>query len=370
MTTPPELSIPHTQTSTTTPPYTIYNISIRLPLRSYILQKRYSDFLALHKLLTTQSTNNTSPPFPLPSKSWFSRTISNPTLTEARRKGLETYLRKVNEARDQRWRNTDAWRRFLNLPIAATTTTGGMGEGTTAALQARLVADATATLSDPTVWLDTHRELKGMLRDARAWLTRRDQATTALEQRDAAAQAKRFLVKASTAIAKLDKGLKGGAGDEDWGTERLGEGEKLRRKDLVASARVERDGLEALLVAVAAKSNGAENGAAMATKQDKAVLIGNGSARSGRVLGAPAKETERTRERDNEGVLQLQKQMMEEQDLDVDALRKIVARQKELGIAINEEINEQNALLKMTDEDVDRLEGKIGVAKKRIGKIS
>ncbi len=209
-----------------------------------------------------------------------------------------------------------------------------------------------------------------MLRDARAWLTRRDQATTALEQRDAAAQAKRYLVKASTAIAKLDKGLKA-AKDEGWGAERLGEGEKLRRKDLVASARIERDGLEALLTAVAAKSNSTENGAAMATKQDKATLIGNGSARGGgRVLGAPAKETERTRERDNEGVLQLQKQMMEEQDLDVEALRKIVARQKELGIAINEEINEQNALLKMTDEDVDRLESKIGVAKKRIGKIS
>ncbi|KAI9695522.1 MAG: hypothetical protein M1836_006439 [Candelina mexicana] len=357
----PELSIPNTQTSTTPKPYTIYNISVRLPLRSFTIHKRYSDFLALHTSLTNQA-NNTPPPAVLPSKSWFSRTISNPALTEARRKGLEAYIRRINEAQDPRWRETSAWTTFFNLPTPTSSTS-------TINLQSKLIADATSTISDPTIWLDTHRELKSMLRDARAWLTRRDQATTALEQRDAAAQAKRYLVKASTTIAKLDKGLKA-AGDGDWGSERLGEGEKLRRKDLVASARVEREGLEALLTAVATKSTTTENGAAVATKQDKATLMGNGSARSGRVLGAPAKETERTRERDNEGVLQLQKQMMEEQDLDVEALRKIVARQKELGIAINEEINEQNALLKMTDEDVDRLESKIGVAKKRVGKIS
>ena len=71
-----------------------------------------------------------------------------------------------------------------------------------------------------------------------------------------------------------------------------------------------------------------------------------------------------------EGVLQLQKQRMEEQDLDVEELRKIVARQKELGVQINEELEIQNEMLKMVDEDVDRVQGKITIAKKRIGKIS
>ncbi|KAK5243066.1 hypothetical protein LTR40_012589, partial [Exophiala xenobiotica] len=81
-------------------------------------------------------------------------------------------------------------------------------------------------------------------------------------------------------------------------------------------------------------------------------------------------ETAETRELDNQGVLQLQKQKMADQDLDVDELRKIVQRQKELGIAINQELEVQNEMLRMVDEDVDRVQGKINIAKRRIGKIS
>ncbi|KAF4177788.1 hypothetical protein CNMCM8060_005306 [Aspergillus lentulus] len=109
---------------------------------------------------------------------------------------------------------------------------------------------------------------------------------------------------------------------------------------------------------------------AVASIQDKEALVGSASrklARSGRVLG---KETERTRELDNQGVLQLQKQTMEDQDMSIEELRKIVQRQKELGIAINAELEIQNELLKLTDEDTDRLEKKIEIGKKRVGKIS
>lgn len=74
----------------------------------------------------------------------------------------------------------------------------------------------------------------------------------------------------------------------------------------------------------------------------------------GRVLGAPVPETDRTRELDNEGVLQLQKQMMNEQDQDVEQLSKGVARLKELGWAINGELEVQNSMLKLVDEDTDR----------------
>jgi len=100
--------------------------------------------------------------------------------------------------------------------------------------------------------------------------------------------------------------------------------------------------------------------------QHKQALLGT-QPKQGRVLG---KETTRTRELDNQGVLQLQKQMMEDQDMDVEGLRKIVARQKELGIAINNELEVQNEMLKMVDDDVTRVQGKIEIAKKRIGKIS
>lgn len=81
----------------------------------------------------------------------------------------------------------------------------------------------------------------------------------------------------------------------------------------------------------------------------------NISASSGRrVLGGPAKETERTRELDNQGVLQLQKQIMQEQDEDAQDLALVVRRMREMGVAINQEIVEQNVMLGLLDEDVDR----------------
>src|SRR5271156_5259365 len=109
-----EISIPSTSVASSPKSYTIYNISLRLPLRSFTVQKRYSDFITLHESLTDQV--GPPPPADLPSKSWFSRTVSNPELTEERRKGLELYLQTINTTDDARWRMTSVWRAFLNLP--------------------------------------------------------------------------------------------------------------------------------------------------------------------------------------------------------------------------------------------------------------
>ena len=184
-------------------------------------------------------------------------------------------------------------------------------------------------------------------------------------------------------IGALEQGLK--RQQDEWGSEKLGEGEVRRRKDLISSAKKEREGLEGLLNAMAAKSR------VDATVQDKQALLessgtglANGGApnnhnhnhnqsnnsrrrQGGRVLG---KETTQTRELDNQGVLQLQKQLMHEQDEDVLVLAKAVRRQRELGVAINEELEVQKVMLEMMDEDVTRVAGKIDVARKRVGKIS
>lgn len=153
-------------------------------------------------------------------------------------------------------------------------------------------------------------------------------------------------------LGALEEGLKNLHNRSGWASgSRLGDGELRRRKDLLASARKEKDGLENLLNAMATKSR---LDSAVATIQDKQSLIGSGPSgktKPGRVLG---KETDQTRELDNQGVLQLQKQIMQDQDLNVDELRKIVARQKELGTAINEELQVQNEMLNLVDEDAER----------------
>lgn len=190
-------------------------------------------------------------------------------------------------------------------------------------------------------------------------------------------------------ITALDRGLKALAAADDGhnhqhqqprrSSERLGEGELRRRRDLMANARKEKDALEALANASAGRAgessmSGPSNGSLVATAQQKTALFGTGGdARHGgsqhghgqgqgqgqgrgrRVLGgAPAPETEQTRELDNRGVVQLLKQQMEEQDQSVEDLTKVVMRLKELGIAFNDELELQNAMLKIVNEDVTR----------------
>jgi regulator of vacuolar morphogenesis len=207
------------------------------------------------------------------------------------------------------------------------------------------------------------------------FLGRRDAATTAQGQYEAGANAKRCLVKAAGLIGNLEEGLKILSEGEKRGEGgRVGAGELRRRRDLLGSAKVEREGLEKLAVNLAVKNQnvkGEGNGGAAATAQDKNALFGPGVSRpSGRVLGAPVPETDKTRELDNEGVVQLQKQMMQDQDLDVEELGKIVRRQREMGLVIHGELELQNEMLKRVDEDVDRVGRKIDIAKKRVNKIS
>ncbi|KAJ5693089.1 hypothetical protein N7462_002512 [Penicillium macrosclerotiorum] len=374
-----EIAIPSASISHSSPPHTIYHITLRLPLRSFTVSKRYSDFVAFHRELLSQT--DTQPPVSLPSKSWFSNTVSNERFREERRLGLEEYLQAINEAPDGRWRTSPAWRAFLNLPTAAAISTSNGSLTTSARLHAAITDPGSATnapITDPTLWLDYYRDMKAHLHDVRLQLSRRDQETTPQKQHESSAQAKSSLVRATSMITALEEGLKnlGNQGrSHETSIPSLGDGELRRRKDLLINARKEKDGLEDLLHAMAAKSR---LDYAVASIQDKEALMKTGDggatsngrrtpARSGRVLG---KETERTRELDNEGVLQLQRQTMQDQDASVEELMKIIIRQRELGTQIHEELEVQNELLKLADEDTDRLKAKLDIGKKRVGKIS
>lgn len=375
----PALQITIPSASTQTPkdgkPYTQYKISLQLPLRRHEIGKRYNDFLALHEALVSETGKQ--PPTPLPGKSWLRRTVNNESLTEERRQGLEKYLKSIIEVDDPRWRSSSAWRSFLNLPGGTTTNTPSAN--------GRPGSSHSGAITDPNQWLDVHRDLKTQLQTARSQLKQRESATTAQAQHSLSAEAKASLVRAATAISQLEAGLKAitsaSKGDDGgWGgAKKLGDGELRRRRDLIGAAKKEVEGLEAVLKSMAtqtAKSSStsstlASGGAAATSQQKEELWKGTSAAKpSGRVLGGPTKETERTRELDNAGVLQLQQQIMQEQDEDVLTLGKSVARMKEMGILINEELELQNEMLGVIEQDVDRVQGKIDVGRRRIKKIS
>lgn len=375
-----QISIPTTSVATPSngKPYTSYDITLHLPLRKQEIKKRYTDFVKLHQDLTSQSGQ--PPPIPLPPKKWLWRTVNNDSLTEERRAALETYVKAIIEADDGRWRSTAAWRAFLNLPSGASTlnANGSLSSSSPAGRSSASVG----ALTDPNDWLDVQRDLKAQLQAARQLLKQREAASTAAQQHALSADAKASLVRAASMVQQLDGGLRaiGDAGKGDaagWGgSKKLGDGEIRRRKDVVVAAKKEVEGLEGVLRSMAASRTGgsapSSGAAAAATAGDKEALWKGTSAAKpgGRVLGGPLKETERTRELDNSGVLQLQRQVMQEQDEDVMLLGKTVAKLKDMGIMINEELAIQNDMLGLVEQDVDRVQGKIDVGRRRIGKIS
>ncbi|KAL7792486.1 v-SNARE protein [Trichoderma ceciliae] len=359
---PPEIAIPSTSISDegSSKSYTLYNISLRLPLRSFIVQKRYAEFDALHSALVEQV--GAPPPHPLPGKHWLRSTINSPELTRERQLGLEKYLRVIAESPDRRWRDTSAWRTFLNLPSSSTSNSTVSAAG--------MVGTASG-VADPGAWLDVHREVKQCLHEARQSLSRRDGAADSgnfTAAAEAAAAAKRVLVKASGLVNSLSDGLR-----RMQESGRLGEGEIRRRRDLVSAAKMERDGLDKLASSMPGSSAATSRGGmgqVQASSSNRANLLGGHKpAPTGRVLGAPLPETDRTRELDNQGVLLLQKQEMQSQDQAIDQLAVIIRRQKEMGIQISEEVERQTELLDSLDEDVDRVEGKVRVANRRLKKM-
>ena len=386
---PLKISIPttHTDTPEHGKPFTEYEIRISHPFsRTATLRKRYSDFATLDSSLRSQV--GAAPPAPLPPKSWLGgalgslgigSTLGSPEQIERRREGLEAYLQSIETSEDGRWRVSKVYKDFLQLSDTSSTKTASYPGS-------QFGKDRVRDSSD---WLEKHGDVKRQLQDARLWLTKREQANAATAQHEAGSKAKSSLVRAGTLLSALEEGLNrlSGKGDwnasneGDWGGEKLGEGEVRRRRDMIGTLKKEKDSLESVLNAISLKSANAGSGiatqSAAVTSQQKEGLFStsnskpsasSGSGRGGRVLGA-AKETERTRELDNEGVLQLQKQIISEQDEDLVDLTQVVRRMKEMGVQINEEIVEQNAMLGLLDEDVERVDGKIKIAKQRIGKI-
>lgn len=365
---PLKITIPSTHTGFDAPPdgkpFTEYEIRVAhpFPRTTTTIRKRYSDFDALDSALRSQV--GASPPVSLPPKSWlggslgklgFGNTAGSPELISKRQEGLEKYLVAIENSEDGRWRVSKAYRDFLEL--------GDRDDKKESFPGSQFGKDRVRDSSD---WLDKHSEVKRNLQDARLWLTKREQATAATAQHEAGANAKKGLVRAGTVISALAEGLErlSGKGSDEWGMEKLGDGEIRRRRDLIGTARKEKEGLEGVLNTMAVKAAVSGSGSstpstssAAVTNEQKAGLFKGASMAptSGRrVLGAPAKETERTRELDNEGVLQLQKQIMREQDEDVIDLTKVVRRMREMGIQINDELEVQKEMLRILDEDVER----------------
>ena len=97
-------------------------------------------------------------------------------------------------------------------------------------------------------------------------------------------------------------------------------------------------------------------------------LLPSPSPRSSRKFGL-GQETDVTRALDDQGLLSLQKSTLGQQEEMINSLSSVVSRQKEIGLAINQELTAQNRLLEDVDEGMERIGTNMGSANKRLSRI-
>lgn len=146
------ISIPRSERRTLPTSHIVYAIVVRLPVRTWTVYRRYSEFVELHQALSGAAGGSASsaPPAPLPPKESIKRTWRGVTaslglggsgnssssssssvdsgstpsssstaedpLLQERRLGLERYLRAIVTSPEPRWREAESFRDFIELP--------------------------------------------------------------------------------------------------------------------------------------------------------------------------------------------------------------------------------------------------------------
>jgi len=355
-------------------PHVVFRIDVQAHVRSWQMWRRYSEFVDLHTELT--KSVGAPPPCSLPPKHALAmlRSPKNEVLLEERRAGLETYLRAIVSTKDSRWLDTFAFRDFLGVPVGKQATTAGASGSGSNDGDGGAGAGASGQFTSST-WLDEHMDLQARLRDIRADVNRRDAFSDRGDVGNAHAtnvQAKKKLAGLLTRVGAL------GAGLDALALRGMSEGELQRRTDMVARLQDDCEKLAQMLTVARHTSRGLGSPAERnpPAGSDRAALLGGGtpavsSKPISRVFGVPQqpKETGETRPLDDHGLLQLQQVKMEQQDTQVAQLATILQRQKQLGVAINNELVHHNELLDGLSDDMDKVGGKLAAAKKQLNRL-
>ncbi|KAI0242006.1 hypothetical protein L0F63_003817 [Massospora cicadina] len=305
------------------------------------------DFEKLHRELSTLGGKPTPPPVALPPKaSWFSCvSYSDEIFVEGRQLALEAYLRSIITCADVRWISSDAFIRFLEVPAAR----GKLGD------EDEIIS------SDG--WLQELQSSQSFVREVRASLIQRENAFQTGNLNHAhhlTAQARKQTIALESRLTRLERALK-----KLSEASCLTPGEALRRHDLLAQVFHG----QSLLTKLVNKSLPSDAGD---TRQhaDRAELFATQKPQSRRVFGKTPAETAETRPLDNEGLLQLQKSRLEEQDQFLSQFSSVLARQHQIGTHIGQELETHNQLLKELETSVIATDINIKTTSHNVRKIT
>ena len=335
-------------------PHIVYRVEVQTSVRSWQIWRRYSEFVDLHNELI--KTTGSTPPMQLPPKHIFTLHKNDEKILQERRTGLEAYLRALVSSKEGQWRETRAFNEFLGVPTGRNANT-------------KLAEGSQFTLSS---WLDEHSELQSLVRDIRADVNKRNSLA---DMGDVTASHSSNVHAKKKLVALLDRVGLLAAGLEALGTQGMAQGELQRRTDMVARLQDDCEKLGKMVIASrqARRAQTLPHQRDSAPQEDRNALLStsprNDSRPARRVFGAPPQETDTTRPLDDHGLLQLQKDQMVQQDEQLTQLTTILRRQKDLGLAISQEIDEQNELLDSLTRDVDVIGGKLTSAQKTMRRL-
>ncbi|KAG5419677.1 hypothetical protein I9W82_001557 [Candida metapsilosis] len=274
---------------------TYYQIDIKLPLRSYSIKKRYSDFEQLvDSLCHDLGINHKDFPYTLPGKriNWLNKY----NVIEERKTALAEFLNGM--INDRSLQNEREFISFLQLP------------------KNFKFQDRPQVNNEN--WHELYRRVKSDLFD----LSKRGLNVIKLKE-----QIRKTIQPSITDLITS-------SATED-------KAESQRRRDMISQ---------------------------LQSKIDEMLMPQQQSTFS-RVLGGETKETEDTLPLNNQELLQHQVQIHQSQDQELEELRKIIARQRQIGETISTEVEEQNAILDKFNEEVEQTTDKIKQARRRTRKI-
>ncbi|KAJ2551541.1 hypothetical protein EV175_003651 [Coemansia sp. RSA 1933] len=342
---------------------------------------------------------------------------------EERRRALERYIQDMIMSEDARWRTSKTLQTFLAPSSRGARFLAGKNSGLPSGMQ-RPESESGSINSEagwttPASWLNDQRDAEQLIRDVRQSIVRRENALA----RNEVSVSHQSLVQAKSQLADLGRALKLLEQGLEATKPSLTSGELLRRQDILMQRNEERANLSRIVLGSGHVSSNSDrtsllNGATLGSSRNNNTRVigraGNGTAgsasgstyslpgttaplhsqgvaqqqnlrsnstseltgprqapRSRRIFGNtnPPQETTETRGLDNQGLLQMQTRRMDEQDQAATQLSDLLRRQREMGMAIGNELDLQNQLLGELDQDMDRTNSKLGSARRQINKL-
>lgn len=333
------ISIPTTSTLSNGVQY--YHISLKLPLRNITVIRRYSEFITLVEDLSKDLGINTKQfPYKLPPKSQFWKLKTE--LIELRRNALCEFLNCV--VTDRELQNHPIVHQFLQIPGQFKFPPRLFANEETSYDESHL--EIIDTDIDKFSWLDYLRRY----RDYFSKLSSLISSYSITQKADLRSRMNSFLLPNIDRLANCLEKLKN--------EKQISLKEYETRKSSVDS--LKSDFLVLLNHRIFSRPS-----------SEKHVSSSN---RLGRVLGAsqdqyPLTENSKTVNLSNKELLGQQLQVHRLQDEELNELRKIIRRQREIGEVIKTEVDEQNELLDGFNEDIERTGQKLHKARQDAKRI-